>query len=93
MTHAAQAGKSFPLGATVGDSGVNFSLFSRTATGVELLFFDRDDDAMPSRVVQFDSVTNPHVSLLAHVRARCFARTTLRFSSRGTGLTETRAAV
>ena len=25
--------------------GVNFSLFSRTATGVELLFFDREDDA------------------------------------------------
>ena len=25
-------------------SGVNFSLYSRTATGVELLFFDREDD-------------------------------------------------
>ena len=27
--------------------GVNFSLFSRNATGVELLFFDREDDAAP----------------------------------------------
>ena len=58
MTRGEQAGKSFPLGATVVDGGVNFSLFSRTATGVELLFFDRDDDDTPSRVVRFDSVTN-----------------------------------
>src|SRR5688500_10280001 len=47
-------GRSSPLGATVVDGGVNFSLFSRTATGVELLLFDRDDDAKPSRVVPFD---------------------------------------
>ena len=30
--------RSVPLGATVDNGGVNFSLFSRTATGVELLF-------------------------------------------------------
>ncbi len=50
-------GRSCPLGATVIDGGVNFSLFSRTATGVELLFFDRDD-ATPSRVVRIDPATN-----------------------------------
>ena len=50
-------GRSSPLGATVIDGGVNFSLFSRTATGVELLFFDRDD-ATPSRVVRIDPATN-----------------------------------
>ena len=38
--------------------GVNFSLFSRTAAGVELLFFDREDDAAPSRVVRIDPATN-----------------------------------
>src|SRR5687767_11346453 len=43
-----------PVGATVTDGGVNFSLFSRTATGVELLLFDREDDARPARVVRFD---------------------------------------
>ena len=43
------AGQPSPIGATVTDGGVNFSLFSRTATGVELLFFDREDDAKPSR--------------------------------------------
>ena len=47
MNAVATAGRSSPLGATVVDGGVNFSLFSRTATGVELLFFDREDDAKP----------------------------------------------
>jgi glycogen operon protein len=40
-----------PLGATIVDGGVNFSLFSRFATGVELLLFDRVDDATASRVI------------------------------------------
>jgi isoamylase len=51
-------GNSSPLGATVGHGGVNFSLFSRDATGVELLFFDRPDDAKPARVISLDPVTN-----------------------------------
>ena len=52
------AGRSAPLGATVGEGGVNFSLFSRTATGVALLLFDRDDDARPARVITLDPVAN-----------------------------------
>jgi len=55
---AATTGRSSPLGAAVVEGGANFSLFSRTATGVELAFFDREDDATPSRVVRFDPVTN-----------------------------------
>jgi isoamylase len=51
-------GRSSPLGATVVDGGVNFSLFARTASGIELLFFDREDDATPSRVVAIDPATN-----------------------------------
>jgi glycogen operon protein len=51
-------GRSFPLGATVASGGVNFCLFSRTATGVELLLFDNGADANPSRVVRFDPVDN-----------------------------------
>ena len=35
-----QAGSAFPLGATVGPEGVNFSVYSRNAAGVELLLFD-----------------------------------------------------
>jgi isoamylase len=43
-----------PIGATVMEGGVNFNLFSRHATGVELLLFDREDDAMPSRSISLD---------------------------------------
>src|SRR5438105_14586087 len=57
-TRASLVGRSSPLGATVGDGGVNFSLYSRRATGVELLFFDREDDATPPRVVRIDPATN-----------------------------------
>jgi isoamylase len=51
-------GQSCPLGATVDQNGVNFSLFSRTATGAELLLFDREDEPTPSRVVRFDPALN-----------------------------------
>src|SRR5262245_33318516 len=47
-----------PLGATVQPGGVNFSLFSRDATGVDLLLFDRDDDARPARVIPVDPATH-----------------------------------
>ncbi|HEY2586366.1 MAG TPA: glycogen debranching protein GlgX [Tepidisphaeraceae bacterium] len=43
-----------PLGAAIRDGGVNFSVCSRTATGMELLLFDREEDALPSRVARFN---------------------------------------
>ena len=43
-------GSSAPLGATVRDDGVNFSVFSRDATLIELLLFEHADAAQPSRV-------------------------------------------
>lgn len=55
---AQSIGRSSPLGTTVADGGVNFSLFSRSATGVELLLFDRADDARPARVIRVDHTTN-----------------------------------
>jgi len=54
----ATVGQPSPIGATVLDGGANFSLFSRTATGVELLFFDQESDAKPSRVVALDPAAN-----------------------------------
>jgi len=51
-------GRSSPLGATLGGGGVNFSVFSRGATGVELLLFDREDDPQPSRVIRIDPSVN-----------------------------------
>ena len=50
-------GRPYPLGATVADGGTNFSLYSRTAAGVDLLLFDRED-AGPSRSVPLDPVAN-----------------------------------
>ena len=55
---AYQAGRSFPLGATVGPTGTNFSLFSRGATGVKLLFFDEADNARPTRTINLDPVNH-----------------------------------
>ena len=40
-----RVGRSGPLGATLVAGGANFSLFSRVATGVEILLFDGEDDA------------------------------------------------
>ena len=48
---SSQRGTSFPLGAAIRPGGVNFSVFSKHATGVQLLFFDRVDAATPARVV------------------------------------------
>ncbi|MDE3159649.1 MAG: glycogen-debranching protein, partial [Acidobacteriota bacterium] len=51
-------GSSSPLGASVTASGVNFSVFSRSAAAVELLLFDLEDNSQPARVVPIDPVTN-----------------------------------
>jgi glycogen operon protein len=51
-------GQSFPLGATVVPGGVNFSLFSRDATAVELLFFDRVEDGRASLTVTLTARDN-----------------------------------
>jgi glycogen operon protein len=47
-----------PLGATIVDGGVNFSVFSRDASLVELLLFDRAEDERPSRVIRIDAARN-----------------------------------
>jgi isoamylase len=51
-------GRSSPLGATPYVEGINFSVFSRNATGVELLLFDHEEDARPARVIRIDPLTN-----------------------------------
>jgi isoamylase len=51
-------GLPFPLGATVQPGGVNFSVFSKNCTGVELLLFDAHDDPYPARVVPLDPRRN-----------------------------------
>jgi isoamylase len=51
-------GSSAPPGATPTSGGVNFSLFSRSASTVELLFFDSADSDHPSRVIPLDPFEN-----------------------------------
>ncbi len=47
-------GRSSPLGATIVNGGVNFSVFSRNAAAIELLLFEREDDPRPSHVIPLD---------------------------------------
>jgi len=55
---APTTGRSFPIGSTLVPGGANFSIFSRSAASIELLFFDRVDDARPSRVIPIDPLGN-----------------------------------
>jgi len=58
MTSSAAAlpspGSSAPLGATIRDGGVNFSLYARQAAAVELCLFDGVSDAVPVRRFSLD---------------------------------------
>jgi glycogen operon protein len=47
-------GRPFPLGATPGAGGTNFSVWSRDAAAVELLLFDDADSRRPSRVIRLE---------------------------------------
>jgi isoamylase len=47
-------GSSSPLGPTPSRNGVNFSVFSRHATGVQLLLFEGVDDTKAARVIRLD---------------------------------------
>ena len=51
-------GSSHPLGATCYPQGVNFSVFSKNSRQIDLLLFDHEDDAKPSKVVQLDLKKN-----------------------------------
>jgi glycogen operon protein len=58
MSPTENAGSSSPLGATIVVGGVNFSLYSRAATRVELLLFDQPDDRVPTQVLHLDPIRN-----------------------------------
>ncbi len=53
-----ERGLSYPLGATVAPNGVNFSVFSKNSTAMELLLFDEVNDGNPSTVFKFDLKKN-----------------------------------
>ena len=51
-------GQSFPLGATVYPDGVNFSIYSKNATGIDLLLFNEVSGPKPSNIISLDPGTN-----------------------------------
>jgi glycogen operon protein len=62
-----------PLGSTVTTTGINFAIFSRHATAIRLLLFDRSTDAAPSHTFDLDPAANRsgdiwhiHLSGLGH---------------------------
>src|SRR5512140_2007617 len=58
VAQESKEGRSFPLGATLSADGANFSVYSKHATGIEVLLFDCVDDARPKRVISIDPGTN-----------------------------------
>ncbi|MGA7826882.1 MAG: glycogen debranching protein GlgX [Geobacteraceae bacterium] len=51
-------GKSHPLGATPHCSGVNFSVYSKNCTALELLLFDHVSDPLPTQVITLEPKLN-----------------------------------
>ena len=54
LTFSVEPGSAHPLGTTVYRDGVNFSLFSESATEVTLLLFDRPAAPKPAEVIRLD---------------------------------------
>ena len=51
-------GAPLPLGTHESGGGVNFAIFSRHASRVQLALFDHPEDAEPARVIDLDSARN-----------------------------------
>jgi len=58
MSYPVEFGRPHPLGATVQEGGVNFSLFSHHAESVELLLFAHHDSVEPYQTVPLHPVDN-----------------------------------
>ena len=51
-------GKSVPIGSALTENGVNFCLFSRNSTSVDLLLFNGIEDISPARIINLDPLRN-----------------------------------
>ena len=65
--NAIDPGRSSPLGANLVSGGANFSLYSRRASEIELLLFDREDDRTSCTRNSFGPGGEPYLSLLARL--------------------------
>ena len=51
-------GHRYPTGATAGTDGTNFCVFSRHATAVQLLLYEKPDSSRPFQVIDLDPAVN-----------------------------------
>lgn len=58
ISDVVSSGKSYPLGAAVYPEGVNFSVYSKSCTSMDLLLFDAPDAYKPARVIPLDPRRN-----------------------------------
>lgn len=56
--YSVSVGHRYPSGATVEDGGTNFSIFSRHATAVQLLLYEKPDSNKPFQIIDLDPTTN-----------------------------------
>ncbi|MGJ0429420.1 glycogen debranching protein GlgX [Methylobacter sp.] len=58
LSYKANHGSYLPPGATVSDAGVNFSIFSRHASGADLLLYEAAESLEPFQVISLNPKTN-----------------------------------
>ena len=56
--YSVTTGHRYPPGATAGGGGTNFSIFSRHATAVQLLLYEKPDSSRPFQVIDLDPAVN-----------------------------------
>lgn len=61
------AGAPYPLGATPSSKGVNFSVFSKNATKIQLLLFDKHDASAPFQTISLEHLSGHHTYHFWHV--------------------------
>ncbi len=55
---AVGSGSSYPIGASIEPDGINFCVYARDATQVDLLLFDDVNDGVPARTIPLDVRVN-----------------------------------
>jgi glycogen operon protein len=63
MIYPIKPGYRYPFGIKIDDGGVNFSVFSRHASSIELLLFERAEDTEPFQVIPLPP--DPHCTFFA----------------------------
>lgn len=55
LIYKAHPGRSYPLGASLSATGVNFAIYSKRASYLELLLFDSEDSPLPSHTYKLNA--------------------------------------